>query len=497
MKQILQLRIGQQLTMTPQLQQAIRLLQLSTLELSAEIQENLESNPLLELDEGGQESAGEAETTESSSAQAEATASEAGEGLSTETPADQAMETETTVDDMPVDTSWEDVYDSGPVASAGPAPDSDGRDLDAQNSADTSLREHLIWQMQLSPFSDRDLSIALSIIDAIDERGYFTATIEDIRAELAIDDDVLAEEVEAVLHRIQQFDPRGVAARDLQECLSLQLQALPPETPRLAEARTLVDKHIDLLGSRDYARIMRQMAIDEQTLCEAVGLIQTLNPAPGESIATARTEYVVPDVFVRRHEGRWRVELNSEAIPRLRINRSYAAMARDVRGSQDADYIRSQLQEARWFVKSLQSRNETLLRVAQCIVQYQRGFLEHGEEAMRPMILQDIAQEIGMHESTISRVTTRKYMHTPRGVFELKYFFSSHVGTTAGGECSATAIRAVIRRLIEAEDPRRPLSDSKLAGLLQEQGIQVARRTVAKYREAMSIPTSSQRRRLV
>ncbi len=238
------------------------------------------------------------------------------------------------------------------------------------------------------------------------------------------------------------------------------------------------------------------MAIDEQTLREAVGLIQTLNPAPGESIATARTEYVVPDVFVRRHEGRWRVELNSEAIPRLRINRRYAAMAREVRGSQDADYIRSQLQEARWFVKSLQSRNETLLRVAHCIVQYQRGFLEHGEEAMRPMVLQDVAQEIGMHESTISRVTTRKYMHTPRGVYELKYFFSSHVGTTAGGECSATAIRAMIRKLIEAEDPRHPLSDIKLAALLQAQGIQVARRTVAKYREALSIPSSSQRRRL-
>ena len=492
MKQVLQLRVGQQLTMTPQLQQAIRLLQLSTLELSAEIQENLESNPLLELDEEGQETAGGAEP-----APAEATAGESGEGLSAETPADRALETETTVDDMPVDTNWEDVYDTGPVASAGPAPDTDGADIAAQNAADASLREHLIWQMRLSPFSDRDLSIALSIIDAIDERGYFTATIEDIRAELAIDDDVLSEEVEAVLHRIQQFDPRGVAARDLRECLSLQLQALPADTPRLAEARTLVDEHIDLLGSRDYARIMRQMGIDEQTLREAVGLIQTLNPAPGEAIATARTEYVVPDVFVRRHEGRWRVELNSEAIPRLRINRSYAALAREARGSQDADYIRSQLQEARWFVKSLQSRNETLLRVAHCIVQYQRGFLEHGEEAMRPMILQDIAREIGMHESTISRVTTRKYMHTPRGVYELKYFFSSHVGTTAGGECSATAIRAVIRRLIEAEDPRRPLSDSKLAGLLQEQGIQVARRTVAKYRESMSIPTSSQRRRLI
>ncbi len=495
MKQVLQLRVGQQLTMTPQLQQAIRLLQLSTLELAAEIQENLESNPLLELDEGGSEST-EGETPEASASDE----GDAGkdEPLSVETPADQAMENESTVEEMPVDASWEDVYDSGsPAVPSSPAADGDGRDIDAQNSADATLRDHLLWQMQLTPFSERDVSIALEIIDAIDERGYFTSTIDEIRDDLAVDDDVMSEEVEAVLHRIQQFDPLGVAARDLRECLSIQLQALPAGTPRLDEARILVDEHLDRLGKRDYARIMRQMGIDEQALRETVELIQTLNPAPGESIATARTEYVVPDVFVRRHEGRWRVELNGDAIPRLRINRGYAAMAREIRGTQDADYIRTQLQEARWFVKSLQSRNETLLRVAQCIVQYQRAFLEHGEEAMRPMILQDIAQEIGMHESTISRVTTRKYMHTPRGVFELKYFFSSHVGTAAGGECSATAIRALIRKLIADEDPKRPLSDSRIAGLLQDRGIQVARRTVAKYREAMSIPTSSQRKRLV
>lgn len=491
MKQVLQLRVGQQLTMTPQLQQAIRLLQLSTLDLAAEIQENLESNPLLELDEGSPDGTSEHTSDHSDDAQAK------NEGPSTETPADQAMEMSATSEELPVDSSWEDIYDSAPMTAAGVSGDGEDRDFDSQNSAEDSLREHLLWQMQLTHFSDRDVSIAMAIIDAIDDRGYLRTSVEELTSELAIDDDVDADEVRIVLRRIQQFDPRGVAATDLRECLLLQLQDLAADIPWRQQALNLVENHLDLLGSRDYNRLQRKLSCNEDDLREMVTLIQTLNPAPGESVASARTEYIVPDVFVRRQEGRWKVELNSDAIPRLRINRGYAELARDARGAKDGEYIRQQLQEARWFVKSLLSRNETLLRVAHCIVEYQRGFLEHGEEAMRPMILQDVAEEIGMHESTISRVTTRKYMHTPRGVYELKYFFSSHVSTASGGECSATAIRAVIRKLIDAENPQRPLSDSKLAALLQEQGINVARRTVAKYREALSIPASSERRRIV
>ena len=504
MKQSLQLRLGQQLTMTPQLQQAIRLLQLSTLELQAEVQQALESNPLLEMVEEGEAPAGEAEfdsdapTYERLNGQDTAGAM----GLSEESRtggADESSATEMAADipqELPVDTSWDDVYDAGGSGAAA-GPNNDLRGLELQGTSTESLNDHLVWQMGLTPFSETDRAIAAAIVDAIDEDGYLTVSIEDIHQGLGEELEVELDEVEAVLHHIQSFDPPGVGARDLRECLLIQLQQLPDDVPWLAQAKQLVDEYLATLGSRDYAQLIRRLKLSEAELQNVIELIQSLNPRPGGAVASSQAEYVIPDVIVRKHEGTWRVELNDEAMPRLRINKHYAGMIRRADNSNDNTYLKGQLQEARWFMKSLQSRHETLLKVASCIVERQRGFLEHGEEAMKALVLHDVAEVVGMHESTISRVTTKKYMWTPRGIFELKYFFSSHVSTAEGGVCSATAIRALIKKLIAAENRRKPLSDSKIAAILCDQGINVARRTVAKYREAMAIPPSNERKQLV
>ncbi len=338
-----------------------------------------------------------------------------------------------------------------------------------------------------------------SIIDAIDESGYLTVDLEDIRQAVLADDrdEVEMDEIEAVLKRLQHFDPIGVASRSVQECLLIQLAQYSPQTPWLNEARTILQEHMDLLGNRDYRTLARKMQLKEGELKEAIDLIQHLDPRPGNSVIQSESQYVIPDVAVSKRNGKWVVELNPDAMPRIRINDTYAAMARNVRNSSDSQFIRSHLQEAKWFIKSLESRNETLLKVANCIVQQQQDFFEYGEEAMKPMVLNDVAEAVEMHESTISRVTTQKFMHTPRGIFELKYFFSSHVNTDNGGECSSTAIRALIKKLVAAENPAKPLSDSKIADLLIDQGIMVARRTIAKYRESLSIPPSSQRKRLL
>tara|TARA_R110002096_G_scaffold76841_8_gene181360 strand:- start:2039 stop:2971 length:933 start_codon:yes stop_codon:yes gene_type:complete len=309
--------------------------------------------------------------------------------------------------------------------------------------------------------------------------------------------EVEMDEIEMVLHRIQQFEPVGIGARDLRECLLLQIRQLPADTPLLEQATRVVRDHLELLGSRDFSQLMRRSKLKEDQLRDAIALIQTLNPRPGGEIASGEPEYVIPDVIVRKDNNRWLVELNQESVPKVRVNGQYASMVRRADSSDDNTYLRNNLQEARWFIKSLQSRNETLMKVATQIVEHQRGFLEQGEEAMKPLVLHDIAEAVGMHESTISRVTTQKFMHTPRGIFELKYFFSSHVGTSEGGEFSSTAIRALIKKLVAAENPKKPLSDSKIAGLLEEQGIEVARRTIAKYRESLNIAPSSERKRLV
>ena len=502
MKQSLQLKIGQQLTMTPQLQQAIKLLQLSTLDLQQEIQQALETNPMLEVNEESENDnekpdneKNNNETLVDLSQNPEKTTSTAeAEGPT----ADGEWQENNIPDDLPVDTQWDDVYtNNAPTSGSAPPPDND-YDIDSRNTVTESLQDHLSWQLNLTRLSDLDRLVGLAIIDATDPNGRLTQTTEEIHAGLEQEHPELElDEVIAVLHRVQQFDPPGIAAADLQECLLIQLKQLPPETPWLSEAKMVITRHLALLGNRDYAQLMRRSRLKEPQLQEVLLLIQSLNPNPGESIATSHTEYIVPDVFVKKIKGRWTVELNPDIAPKLGINNVYASMVKRADNSNDNTYLRDNLQEARWFLKSLQSRNETLMKVSTRIVEHQRGFLEYGDEAMKPLVLHDIAEAVEMHESTISRVTTQKYMHTPRGIFELKYFFSSHVSTDSGGECSSTAIRALIKKLIAAETPKKPLSDSKITVLLGEQGIKVARRTIAKYRESLMIPPSNERKRLV
>ena len=345
--------------------------------------------------------------------------------------------------------------------------------------------------------SDTDRVIALALIDAVEPGGLLGVSIEDLHGSLQPSLDVELEEVLAVLHRIQLFDPVGVAAQDLRECLLIQMRQLPDDTPWLEQARALVGRFLPQLGNRDYPFLMRRLALKEPELMQVITLIRSLDPHPGSRIAPATTEYIIPDVFVKKVEGRWVVELNPEIAPRLRINTTYAEMVKRADSGPVNTYLKDNLQEARWFLKSLHSRNETLMKVAARIVEHQQGFLEYGEEAMKPLILHDIANAVEMHESTISRVTTNKYMHTPAGVYELKYFFSSHVSTDSGGECSSTAIRAIIKKLVASESPRKPLSDNKITQILKEQGVDVARRTIAKYRESLGIPPSHERKRLV
>jgi RNA polymerase sigma-54 factor len=351
----------------------------------------------------------------------------------------------------------------------------------------------------MTPFSEIDAAIAEVIIDEINDDGFLQTTVEEITASFAeLDDDieVEADEVEAVLKQIQNFDPAGVGARNLRESISIQLHRLENDVDLREYAITLVDNYFDLLANREYPQLMRKLKISEEDLKDVIQLIQSMNPRPGGQENVNSAEYIIPDVTVKKVNNTWKVELNSDAAPKLRINATYANMIKDVKNSEDNSSMKNHLQEARWFIKSLLSRNETLLKVAHCIVERQKEFLEHGEEAMKALVLHDIAEAVDMHESTISRVTTKKYMHTPRGIFELKYFFSSHVSTASGGECSATAIRALIKKLIAAEMPKKPLSDNKIAIILEEQGINVARRTVAKYRESLSIPPSNERKRL-
>jgi RNA polymerase sigma-54 factor len=495
MKQTLQLKLGQSLTMTPQLQQAIRLLQLSTLELQAEIQEALDSNPMLEMTEEGSNDASserrdEARDAENPSGPDKVEARDAAE-RDVDTPKEEIP------NDLPTDSDWEDTFEGyenyTPAARSG---DGDMSDYEQADNSGESLHEHLQWQLNLSPCSDTDQVIGAAIIDAIDDDGYLTTSVEELHQSLVDELDIEMDEVEAVLHRVQDFDPPGIGARDLRECMLIQLRYFDPETPWLAEAKTMIGDHFDALAKREYPLIMRRMKLSEEDMQHVVQLIQSLNPRPGGQITDRQPEYIIPDVFVKKVKGQWRVELNPDITPKIGINSMYSKLAQR-NNSKDAAFLKNSLQEARWFLKSLKSRNETLLKVATSIVERQRAFFDYGEEAMKPMVMHDIAEIVDMHESTISRVTTKKYMHTPRGIFELKYFFSSHVGTEAGGECSATAIRAILKKLIAAEKPNKPLSDNKLAALLGDQGIKVARRTVAKYREAMSIAPSNERKRLV
>ncbi|WP_163574880.1 RNA polymerase factor sigma-54 [Halomonas faecis] len=468
MKASLQLRIGTQLTMTPQLQQAIALLQLSTLDLRQEIQQALETNPMLEIDDDfGEQRIDDTRDEE----------------WSNEIPSD-----------LTVDSDWSDTYpDHGGSASG-----SEGPDFERQASGQ-SLTGHLAWQLAMTDLTLRQQQIAESLIDAVDNAGYLAHPLEEIRDGLRQQglDGLPTREVEQVLLRLQQFEPTGVFARDLRECLMLQLAALPDDTPLLPQARRLVRQFLEALATDDRRLLKRRLGLDDDALDTVIALVRSLDPRPGSAYADVASDYVIPDLVARHDNDGWRVELNAEALPRLRIQPDYAALIRRADKSQDNQFLKDHLQEARWLMKSLVSRNDTLLRVGREIMARQIDFLEHGEEAMKPLVLADIAQVVEMHESTISRVTTQKFIHTPRGVFELKYFFSSHVGggEGAGDAHSSTAIRARIRKLIQDEPPRKPLSDSKLVDLLGEEGIQVARRTVAKYREALGIPSSSERKR--
>ncbi|MEO7431912.1 MAG: RNA polymerase factor sigma-54 [Dokdonella sp.] len=469
MKPALQLRLGQSLALTPQLQQAIRLLQLSRLELELELNTALESNPLLDMEDGESDEADSADSAEDVDV------------ASSEGESDHAD----AVDEMPLDLDRTEYR--------GTALDEDG--MEPQDAEIEDLRDHLLWQLNLTPMPLRDRAIGAAIIEAIDDDGYLAETDEVIRDTLASLYTIELEEVGSVRHRVQHFDPVGVASRNLRECLTVQLEVFAAQTPGLMLARTLVGDHLEALAKQDRARLCHRLHVEEAEFEIALALIRSLSPKPGSGFSNTAAEFVAPDAYARKISGRWQVALAPGCQPRLGINEHYAGLIAKARRD-DASYLKGQLQEARWLIKSLKTRAETMLKVAGSIVRAQEAFLEFGAEAMRPLVLKDVADEIGMHESTISRVTTRKFLHTPRGTFEFKYFFSSGVGTVDGGAASATAIQAMIKKLISEEKTARPLSDQGLAAELNSRGINVARRTVAKYREALNIPSSNDRSRL-
>ncbi|MEO1203289.1 MAG: RNA polymerase factor sigma-54 [Pseudomonadota bacterium] len=459
MRPALQLKLSQQLTMTPQLQQAIRLLQLPVMDLNQQIQEALEENVMLELEE----------PVEAQPVSGESTAE---------------------VQAVTGDDSWRDVPTRGADSSF-----SGGDGPSMADFADTShetLRDHLLWQLELDKFSPREYVIAEAIIDGIQDDGYLGPTLEDIQRDLAGDAAISVDEIERVLSKVQRFDPAGVGARTLDECIGLQLRQLDPDTEALTSARVLAEEHLDLMAEQNYPELRRRLQVSDDELELALALVRGCHPKPGLAISSGRTEFVVPDVYVRKVDGVWQVEVSASGIPKLAVNQRYADMLRS--GDTSHSALKAQLQEARWLVRSLEIRHDTVLKVARSIVERQTGFFEHGEEFMKPMVLRDVAEAVDMHESTISRVTNNKYMHTPRGVLEFKYFFSSHLSTVDGDEQSSTAVRAKIKKLIGSENPAKPLSDAKIAALLKDDGVNVARRTVAKYRESMGIPSSSDRR---
>ena len=502
MRQGLQLKFSQQLNMTPQLQQAIKLLQLSTLDLEQEIIEQLYNNPLLETDE--QEGVKDQIQQDNISGTDDVSfdnddpenytqAQDSSEHVSGTT--ETNWETDNS-DNLPIDSNWSE----GTSTATKPLSNDNDFNLDTVYQVTESLQDHLFWQLNLITLSDRDKAVAEAFIDAVNDNGFLSNDLQEITAHLKEqnkDDPLQDDELVAVLKRLQQFDPPGIFARDLKECLSIQLNQHSDETPYLQEAKLLVDDFLEDIASTELAKLVRKSKVDQVCLQQGLELIRTLNPRPGEKLAADDTEYIVPDVYIEKLQGRWQVRLNNSNIPRIKINQTYCDLIRRADDSAENQFLKKNLNEARWFIRSLESRNDTLTQVTMAIVDFQKGFLEHGPVAMKPLVLSEIAEQLDLHESTISRVTTKKYMATPQGIFELKYFFSSHVGTSDGGECSSTAVCAILKMLIEAERPCKPLSDNKLTTLLADQGIQVARRTVAKYRESMNIPSSSQRKRFV
>lgn len=482
MKLSVGLKVANNLSLTPQLQQAIRLLQLSSLELEQEIQIQLDSNPLLEKieDNNSIESLNSVEANEN-------------KDLTSELNADHLP------NDLPVDTEWDDIYTHQSTALA--TPEYEEREDNRQTHL--SLKEHILEQVNLLHFSRVDKLIAYCIVDSLDDKGFLDADLTDILIavnqllrEVDNDEDVEEDEVIVVLKHIQRLEPIGVGSRSLAECLQIQLETIKDKTPFLAEAKQLLN-YYELLISNDLNKLLKQTGLSKEQLTNAIELLKTLKPYPGLEFDQQESEYQVPDVVVAKKDQHWNVQLNPDVMPKLRINSFYSNMIRRADQSDDNVYLRNQMLEAKNFIKSIDERHKTLLKVATCIVEHQRAFLEQGAEAMKPLVLRDVAEEVELHESTVSRVTTNKYMLTPRGLFELKYFFSSHVGTTSGGEASSTAIRAMIKKLVSNENPRKPLSDNAIAEMLKKEGIEVARRTVAKYRESLHIPSSSERKVLI
>ncbi len=485
MKPALQFRLHQQLTLTPQLQQAIKLLQLSQLELEAELRLIAEGNPLLEFAEESED----LETLDEETAETEYVSTDTSAASSSEND-----ESETTdwadrggVSEAPMDFSSQ----TGSVSGAGSRGDDD---FEPQNAAPETLQQHLLWQLNLSSFDPRQRAIATVLIDALNAAGYLIEGLDAILAALPADLMASIDDVDQVRRQLQGFDPVGVGSLDLRDCLRVQLEQFDPDTPQRDLALRIIETELELLARNDIVRIARRLRASDDDVAAAAVLIRSLDPRPGAALDTTPVEYVAPDVYAVRDGSRWRVSLNADCQPRLGLNQHYCGLIAKARG-EDASWMRGQLQEARWLIKSLESRAETLLKVADAIVRRQSAFLDYGPEAMHPLVLREVAEEVGMHESTISRVTTRKYMHTPRGTFELKYFFSSGVSTEDGGSASATAIQAMLRKLVDSEDVRKPLSDQAIAEELRRKGIQVARRTVAKYRECLRIPSSSERQR--
>lgn len=493
MKPSLKLGLSQQLTLTPQLRQAIRLLQLSATELEMEVREALETNPVLEM--GAVQDAEQSPHAPDGTAEYPTSADTASEQTAQE-PESAAPELVESVDEG--DYSWEESardMDVSHERTGGQGYDGDSDDsLESRTPVPESLTKHLLWQLHLTSMSPKDRTIAEIIIGSLEADGYLYESPEALLASLRLTPEPTLAEVEAVRRRIQQFDPVGVASRSLKECLWVQLDDMAADTPYRQLAMELVQRHLEVLA-RDPDGLAQSLGVSRHEFNQAIALIRRLRPRPGNPYNQGSTDYVIPDVYAVRHEGRWRVHLNPACQPSLSINRHYERLAASAR--HDAgNYLRGCLQEARWLIRSIKARGDTLLRTAACIVRRQTAFLEYGSEAMRPLTLREVADEIGVHESTVSRITTRKYLHTPRGTFEFKHFFSVGISTAEGGEASATAIRAMIRKLVDGESPQKPLSDNAIADELKRRGIVVARRTVAKYRESLNIPPSAQRARL-
>lgn len=516
MKQNLQLRISQNLALTPQLQQSIRLLQLSTLELNQELETILQDNPLLELvegddDLGGETSENEITSNEASTAEehleeidinqfdnatlneisapAESIAEASDGEISNTTEEFSAPEFEDEYDEYGSASNWDE---SGRQNNS----DDDDGEYTRQEIIGISLRDHLLGQLKLVPLSDRDQTLVSIMVDCINDDGYFEQSLEELAESLPIELEIDPLELETILKLIQNLDPVGVGARDIAECLLLQLNALPEDTPYLKQAQAMVKDHLAVLANKDFGKLRKLLNCDDATLKGAHNLIKQQNPKPGSNfVHLSHDHFIQHDVVVKKIKGIWVATLNDGVIPKLRINQLYADILKRNREN-SGQYLQSQMQEAKWMIKNIQQRFSTILRVSQAIVDRQRNFFEHGEIAMRPLVLREIAEELELHESTISRVTTHKYMLTPRGVYELKYFFGSSVATDVGGTCSATAIRALIKQMVAEENPKKPLSDNQITETLASQGIVVARRTIAKYRESLNIPPANLRKSL-